>query len=59
MSEQLLQVNFALNVTFLRGDLAQAIATNPALRDVTPRHAAVMPEVTAITRGPIGVAVAG
>jgi len=43
----------ALN-RFLTSELATIVATHPALRDVTLKQAEVMPNVTAITRGPIG-----
>src|SRR5690349_14202007 len=42
---------------FLAGDLAKTVATHPAFRNATLKHAAVMPEVTATTRGPIGATV--
>jgi hypothetical protein len=42
---------------FIAGDLAKTVATHPALRNVTLKHAAVMPEVSAVTRGPIATAV--
>ena len=106
MAEQLLQINFALNVTpaeyrtfaasvantvaqvpglrwkvwflndeareaggiylfedeqtlqnYLAGEIVQTVRTHPALRNATVKHAAVMPEVTAITRGPISAAI--
>jgi len=46
----------ALN-TFLASDLGKVVGTHPAFRGATLKHSAVMPEVTAITRGPVGAAV--
>jgi putative monooxygenase ydhR len=106
MSEQLLQINFGLNVTpaeyrafaasvaetvaqvpglrwkvwfldenaraaggiylfedeptleaYLASDIVNTVRTHPALRNATFKHAAVMPEVTAVTRGPVGATV--
>src|ERR1051326_2238472 len=102
MAEQLLQVNFGLNVTpgeyhticqsvadafaqvpglrwklwivneqrreaggvylfedhraldaFVASDLAKAVATNPALKNVTMKSSAVMTDVSAVTRAPL------
>ncbi|OLC49606.1 MAG: hypothetical protein AUH43_07340 [Acidobacteria bacterium 13_1_40CM_65_14] len=39
---------------FASSDLAKTIATHPALKNVTMRASDIMPEVTAVTRGPIG-----
>ncbi len=41
---------------FAASDLAKAVGTNPALRNVTIRQSTVMSEVTAVTRGPVGAA---
>jgi len=41
---------------FAASDLARNVATHPAFRHVTMRQSSVMPEVTAVTRGPIGAA---
>jgi hypothetical protein len=102
MAEQILQINFALNVTpaeyrafaagvadtvaqvpglrwkvwfldenareaggiylfedertlndYLSGDIVKTVRTHPALRSATFKHAPVMADVTAVTRGPI------
>lgn len=42
---------------FLAGGLAKAVATHPALQDVTISEFDVMPDVTAVTRGPVGAPV--
>jgi hypothetical protein len=41
---------------FTASDLAKTVATNPALRKVDMRASDVMPQATAVTRGPIGAA---
>jgi len=43
--------------TFLKSDLARTIGTHPALRDASIKYYDVMPEVSAVTRAPIGAAV--
>ena len=43
--------------TFAASDLAKTVATHPALKNVTMRASDVMPEETAVTRGPIGATV--
>ena len=42
---------------FAASDLAKTVATHPALKNVTMRASDVMPEETAVTRGPIAAAV--
>jgi Putative mono-oxygenase ydhR len=42
---------------YLASDIVAGIRTNPALRNATFKHAAVMPEVSAMTRGPIAAPV--
>ena len=42
---------------FAASDLAKTVATHPALRNVTMKQSSVMSNVTAVTRGPVGVAV--
>ena len=42
---------------FAASDLAKTIATHPALKNVTMRASDVMPEETAVTRGPVGATV--
>jgi putative monooxygenase ydhR len=42
---------------FAASDLAKTVATHPALKNVTMRASDVMPEETAVTRGPIGATV--
>jgi len=39
---------------FAASDLAKTVATHPALKNVTMRVSDIMPEETAVTRGPIG-----
>lgn len=41
---------------FLHGPLAKQVAAHPALGDFRAQMFDVMPEVTALTRGPVGVA---
>jgi hypothetical protein len=38
---------------FTSSDLAKTVATHPALKNVTMRASDIMPEETAVTRGPI------
>jgi hypothetical protein len=38
---------------FLNGPLAAGVTSHPALADFSVRQFAVMPEITAITRGPV------
>ena len=42
---------------FAASDLAKTVATHPALKNVTMRVSDIMPEQTAVTRGPIAAAV--
>jgi len=39
---------------FLSGDLVAAAASHPALRDLSVKKFDVMPDLTAVTRGPVG-----
>lgn len=41
---------------FTASALAKGVVTNPALRNVTMRQSTIMPEATAVTRGPIAAA---
>jgi hypothetical protein len=41
--------------SFLSGDLVAAAASHPALRDLSVKKFDVMPNLTAITRGPVGM----
>jgi len=38
---------------FTSSDLAKTVATHPALKNVTMRASEIMPEETAMTRGPV------
>jgi hypothetical protein len=38
---------------FASSDLAKTVATHPALKNVTMRASDIMPEETAVTRGPV------
>jgi len=42
---------------FAASDLAKTVATHPALKNVTMRASDVMPDETAVTRGPVGATV--
>jgi hypothetical protein len=39
---------------FMHGDLAKVVATHPSLKNAAMKQFDVMPEVTAVTRGPVG-----
>jgi hypothetical protein len=41
---------------FASGRVAQSFCAHPALREVTMRAADVMPDLSAVTRGPVGAA---